>query len=374
MQIAFNLIGQTVYAHQIDPKSKSQYFCPNCGQAVYLKLSSRAKPFFCHYRQCGKGNVIQQAKINESQQHKEVKKLLTQSLCRQGYQVENEVYLSTSNQFADVYVDEDPTYILEYQQSPLASSILGLRHKAYLRQNLICYWLLDSQYLQAGPERSWPRSALAYSPSYGYYWLGLNPQQQSLQIDWQLPLLYQSHHYFLKRLTLSLTSDWSIFLPHKLQDRGEIDQASRQMRYYDAKYRIADYQKTLLKHKASKNNLPFLRHLYSENLFLDQVPAWILTENWQTLIFQEPGWQVLTCFYLQGVLPKHGHAWARQDAVTCLQSLLDRYLLNFQAQPLISADRLLDFVVELEEVLIDYGHLQIINDQAFIVAEGNRRT
>lgn len=116
-------------------KAVHQFFCPDCGSKVLLKIGEIKIPHFAHKSTalCGNGEP-------ESSLHLQGKMLLHQFFADKRISAELETYLPEIRQRADVLVERKS--VIEFQCSPIASTDVVRRSAAYSRLGLHFTWIV----------------------------------------------------------------------------------------------------------------------------------------------------------------------------------------------------------------------------------------
>ncbi|HAX73549.1 MAG TPA: competence protein CoiA [Firmicutes bacterium] len=121
---------------------KHPYTCPDCQQAVILKVGTKKRPHFAHKVKCdGVCHAL------ESETHQQVKQLFyTWALNQHAQYVNTEVRLPQINRIADVYFElNGRAYVFEIQKSLISESELKARTADYKKQNIQVFWIIIGQ-------------------------------------------------------------------------------------------------------------------------------------------------------------------------------------------------------------------------------------
>ena len=283
MYAALNDKGHLVYAEQITAEMLAlshKWYCPTCHQAVVFCQGGRKRPYFAH--QNGSCQTIQATKrvTRESKRHLAAKRLLGSWLAQQGEVVCLEQAMA-SDQIADVYLAKYHV-IIEFQHTPIAQTLLRARHQLYCQQGYQTLWLMDSQYLTEKFDSQWKRTLLMYQASRGYYWLGLDVDQQQFCWQWQLPLVYSRCAYRYQEQRVDLAAlQWRQLLDASFGILTSREQKTSDVLPFDYATCYAQY---LVQYPQ------VLQTLYQAGIQLNQVPKWCLTGRYQCLASRTSGW------------------------------------------------------------------------------------
>ncbi|WP_227936846.1 competence protein CoiA [Alkalihalobacillus deserti] len=126
-------------------RKKRQFYCPACRATVQLKLGTARLWHFAHQPHV----ACVESSENESLYHLKGKKLLYQWLKSQQVEVALECYLPIIRQRPDLLFRFNHTlYALEYQCSPIETTLLEKRTQGYNQIGIIPIWILGGNRLK----------------------------------------------------------------------------------------------------------------------------------------------------------------------------------------------------------------------------------
>lgn len=187
MKVAYNNHHQLIYLlnyHDalILKEQNQSFFCPQCQQPVYIRITKKHHPYFVHHHI--------HKHLNESQQHQLGKQLLLQWCVQNNIIAKTEVWVCQQQQRADVLLPQTK-HIFELQCSPLKPSLLLKRTKFYHRYQYQVDWLLGKRYFINKNYLTNQQHFINYHPEYGFYLIFLDSYQKKLwcyhhlrQYDW----------------------------------------------------------------------------------------------------------------------------------------------------------------------------------------------
>ncbi|WP_332689174.1 competence protein CoiA [Halalkalibacter lacteus] len=120
-------------------REKRTFYCPACKSQVQLKLGESKLWHFAHRSNAACDKLIE----NETLYHLLGKKQLFEWLTAKKIEVAMEMYLPLIRQRPDILFRYNHTiYALEFQCSPIPSSVIEERSKGYLQLGMIPLWIL----------------------------------------------------------------------------------------------------------------------------------------------------------------------------------------------------------------------------------------
>ncbi|WP_052144840.1 competence protein CoiA [Halalkalibacter okhensis] len=126
-------------------RKKRTFFCPACHSQVQLKLGTSKLWHFAH--QANNICIIQTEK--ETLYHLKGKRKLYDWLKSQKLKVGMEVYLPLIRQRPDIlFRNQNTLYALEFQCSPIESTLLKSRTEGYLQLGMVPIWILGGNRLK----------------------------------------------------------------------------------------------------------------------------------------------------------------------------------------------------------------------------------
>lgn len=196
-----------------------QFYCPDCGNIVLLKIGDIKIPHFAHKSLSNCGSSEQ-----ESLLHLQGKILLHQFFVNKEIPVEIESYLPDIRQRADIVVDRHT--VIEYQCSPIPPSDVLRRSAAYSSYGLEFIWIAGSKEnmenrIQIFRIREYQREMLL-NHNRSNYLLHLNPETK--QFQYFSNLFYISGNKWAGKLTtLPLDRQTHPFAKPKPLSKKEFD-------------------------------------------------------------------------------------------------------------------------------------------------------
>lgn len=308
MYAAMNRNKELIYAQSA--KDNQDYFCPICGQRLYLRQSIRQKKFFRHQGSCKSRSKI---KHQESQNHQLGKQLIFENMINHSYSGRLEYQLRSLDQIADVIVlDQESLSIWEFQRSKISEPLLQKRNSNYLKITPEVYWIIDDQELKK-PYSNWFKVNIHYCHQWGNYLISLDIQKACLKIYHHIPPLVSRSNFYLNYYEINPEVDWLAFLKQKKV----------------VKNKKKDYHRPIYDRRDSIMRSPsyafYLRRFYQEGITIHQLPRWIFSYAWDFLYFKEAGWIVMSWAYI-AYQKKHN-----EDYLTAhLKTSVSEGLLNLQ--------------------------------------------
>lgn len=179
MFYALNFQNQLIHA-SLASKS-DQYFCPTCYQQVRLRISKLNICYFAHI------HSVSIKDRHETNIHRTGKQLLMKWGAELGYEVQTEIYFKDIKRRADiVLVQKDRQVIMEYQCSPITTTELLKRSKAYSRIGLQYIWIVGKKYQLQGKISQQNAQFFKYHPNIGFYYIYLNVEMQRFELYYQI--------------------------------------------------------------------------------------------------------------------------------------------------------------------------------------------
>lgn len=118
------------------------YFCPDCGQPVFLKRGSIKTPHFAHITSC----TASSESPAESSVHLKGKYTLYEIAQSHFSDSEIEYYFKAFQQRTDVYIPVRH-FVLEYQCSKISHHDIALRQQNYASFGLKCLWIVHTKHM-----------------------------------------------------------------------------------------------------------------------------------------------------------------------------------------------------------------------------------
>ncbi len=309
MNIALNHQGDWISASpELDTTMPSKFICPICKQAMFLKKNKLGKAYFAHYRAC-----LSQAKqrdTNESKAHKVFKVWMMDYFQTASLSVEVEKYIPQIQQFADVSViGGQQRWILEYQQSPISSSILKRRHRQYQSQHFKDIWVGDENLLQNHTISKWMQRLMFYHRRHGYCLVTCLPNQCKMLLRPHIPLFYHRQHLKIKR---SIIAPVYLLDLNKLCDiKGteiKVSSLNHSFTHFDRieiskkkSTKIRGRERFICSLKLSPTYRKYLVVFYQKGIQMDALPDWVIDPGWVCLMYKEPTWFILGLIYQEVV-------------------------------------------------------------------------
>lgn len=354
MQIGRNQAGDWVYAYQAkDYKLKDEpVFCPICGQALLIKESKLGKLYFAHRLACQQDGPSQErfSQRQESQSHKAFKESLLDYFGRIGLQVEAEKYLPACQLYADIMVTvKGRQWIIEYQQSPIATQILSKRNQLYLGQGLKVYWLLSDRQVMGRKLGQFHKAMTYYHSSMGYFCLVWQPRSDKLRICYLSSSFYQEWDKEVRVQPCPLI--YLLNLPLLMEGQPVNKGRGRARRSgFQSKTRLDHQIRAILKTPSYQK---FLKDLYQEGISLWDLPAWTFDLYRECLLLDSPAW--LYWAYLLKMIQTSSGTITLKKLEENLKDLIKEGRLILADLPLIEADLVSLLIQDSVKILKDQG-------------------
>lgn len=297
MYAALNENNQIIYANNLnaDQKYSNSWKCPICFQEVYFKENFKGTKFFVHLTACHKdGSQIRNSPL-ESYNHHSAKKILIQAAIRKDIVIREEYPLPDINQIADVFIHDTTTNlkkVIEYQETPVRGQEILKRTQNYLSQVDECHWLInyDCTQKKRAFQQRWLQTMLHYQQGSGFYLQMLDLTTQEVVYLKSLPLIYPAHCLVYEEERVKP----EIFIYRYLEgSNGTIKR-----RVLHKPKSVKNHQQQLLSMTANPSNRKELIHLYELGIHLEQLPAWLIQENWKILCAKSNPWVILIWTFL----------------------------------------------------------------------------
>jgi competence protein CoiA len=184
MLIALNKNGEPVLLpkklsiEKMNDFKHESFYCPGCKGKVILKCGSIKIPHFAHIRDA-KCDVDSE---NESKEHLEGKLQFYSWLKLQGLHPFLEKYIPEIEQRADVYLENDRKYAIEFQCSSLSFDSLKKRTEAYREADITPIWILSSTLINQKSPHEYKISPMIWSFLQTTYLLFYSTIDQSFYI------------------------------------------------------------------------------------------------------------------------------------------------------------------------------------------------
>lgn len=320
MYAALNDQGDLVYASQA---SAGIWYCPQCKQQVLLKYSSKSKAYFSHLTACGQ--EARQLAGGESDLHKQAKATVGRAMTRLGYTVAYERPYPSTDQIADIYVEEWD-WVIEIQKSGQSAATLRERSRLYNQiASHLCWLPIDLS------DKSFCRSFQAWQYCLFNDWLGLHhwsyhPASQSLTLRYQLPIFWGPGEAFLcQRLPIST-----------LIDSSQVDPKSpfRRRVYLPSQNHKGGYRRYAIQRDPASHSC--LRALYQAGIQVANLPDWIFND-YRTRILRQPVW-----YLLARLLACQSRS---QGLAQEVQTLYAQKVIQLRDLPFVSAHQLIDLLI-----------------------------
>ncbi|WP_282920333.1 competence protein CoiA [Ignavigranum ruoffiae] len=283
MHFALDRNSQYISAERAYQESGSAFFCPRCQQTLIIKESKLGRHFFAHRWPC-QARIDQKLDINtdnETEAHRAFKKYFVNYFRQKGFQAESEHYDASIQQFADVWLTlNSQTWIIEYQKSPIPTSILAHRHQAYLSQSNTIYWIMEKK-KAVSTHSQFSKNMIHFDSTLGYFRLCWDERFQQLYIQClgQTGFIFdhiKPNLYILPAIHLCHLSS---FTRHNKIKRPEV--IKKPTRIY--------HQRKVQAILTSQAYRPYLHDLYQLGISVAQLPEWIFSAPLPIFI-DSPAW------------------------------------------------------------------------------------
>ncbi|MDO4432788.1 MAG: competence protein CoiA family protein [Aerococcaceae bacterium] len=281
MYAALTQAGEWIYAAQASTTHHT-FLCPKCHQPVKLKQSHKGTWYFAHQTACQK---IAHPKRDyaETEWHQAAKRLFYQEGRRIGIDVKCEHWFDKIQQAADIYLPQQQL-VIECQHSPISAKQLKQRTNGYRQCGVKVIWLMDANNKQT--LSTWHKTML-HSQQGNYFWRMLDVPNKKVHIFSELPLFYRKGcaHYQYDCVTVA---DWLKNQGALLEGKQKIERNAPVTKSYERQLqqirRQTIYQRSI-------------GALYEKGILLQQLPKWILTDEWQCLLLKMPCWEFFAWIY-----------------------------------------------------------------------------
>ncbi|MGM7680872.1 competence protein CoiA [Cytobacillus sp. Hm23] len=126
-------------------KRDESFYCPSCGEMMYLKLGTKRIFHFAHQTKEKCRFSIEP----ESQYHMEGKRELYEWLKKQPFSIKLEHYISNIKQRPDLIIsDNHHVYAIEFQCSTISTELFAKRTAAYKKYGIIPVWILAASFMK----------------------------------------------------------------------------------------------------------------------------------------------------------------------------------------------------------------------------------
>lgn len=145
MIIAVDQHDQMIRAEECSKQSDHCYYCPGCGEKVFLKDGPQMITHFCHYAHC----QCQHFSEGETPEHLKGKVMLYQHLKHMNHSVELEPYLTELQQRPDILLINQQC-VIEFQCSPISVETIVSRTKGYQSAGYRVMWIVGDKLAPSG--------------------------------------------------------------------------------------------------------------------------------------------------------------------------------------------------------------------------------
>ena len=284
-------------------KKETEFYCPQCGERLQLKVGSIKIPHFAHYANSNCSSLFSEG---ESEQHLIGKEQLYQFFKSLKLEVELEPYLPELKQRPDLFISlKKLRYASEYQCSPLSDKRFHERNNGYIRNGIYPIWIPITpthKIIKQGIQKmSFTHQLLQFSTSNqtNPYILTYCPTEKQF--------VYLSNWIHVNGLTfLVKVSSIPIKLQHfpfyrpKPLSSEEFSNAFYAYEFYKKKY----LKTRLLTSRKGVKDL-FLRSIYELRLTIDDLPVHlgVPIKGNENLKLSAVEWQTALFYFL------HVHDW-----------------------------------------------------------------
>lgn len=325
MFVALHEDGRFAYASEVKIHSEQSrdFYCPNCYERVFFKVSKKDKAFFSHLTECRQNK--QRAKPIESKEHLLGKEILHIELAKnKKIDIQTELYFPEINQYADIcFKTAEPTakkIIYEFQRSVIPAHDLYLRQINYERHVDEVHWLMDYQTTKSlDIHQSWSQTMLNYNQQLGFHLKRLNLKAKEIVVDYNLPILYRKGAYQYKRVRIPCQKfiewDWPIKETNELIQKSA--ESNKETHYHKQLNRIM-------------NNVTYrddVFELYQEGTLLSELPEWVFTQDWECLLTTKPTWNMFA--WVLTILRQLPNTFSTDDFVQAIRASQRLALANF---------------------------------------------
>lgn len=242
-----------------------EFYCPECGEPVLLKLGDQRIFHFAHK----KGSTCQDSYERETEAHLEGKLQLYQWLTCQKIPCILEYYDKEIGQRPDIlFRFNGRKYALEFQCSPLPETVFIKRTKTYLEHDYIPLWIVSSHHLHPTYRRTVPLSNFLYlflraSDAGQFYIPAYCPKSRKFHIVNSItPYSVKNAFVHQSNFPVASTLIQDILEPRKPSNQLNFSCWTRELENYTFKWAL----------QPGNGKNPFLQELYKRNLNLFLLP------------------------------------------------------------------------------------------------------
>ncbi|MGB7367105.1 competence protein CoiA [Carnobacterium jeotgali] len=186
MLVAVN--NENVYVNamnvQRNIKQKTEYFCPNCKELVFLKKGLIKQAHFTHFQKSDCAVFSE----GETEEHVSGKAMLYQWFIHQNIPCQLEAYLPNLKQRPDllIWLDEQTPVAIEFQCSSLSAQRMIERTNGYIENGYKVYWILGGSYHFKHKLTSFQKLFIKEHKKIGCYFLELNVDKSTLTVHFNI--------------------------------------------------------------------------------------------------------------------------------------------------------------------------------------------
>lgn len=283
-------------------REQEQFFCPDCGERVIVRVGPKTIPHFAHERH----SSCENNHGGESDYHEAGKLALYRWLQQQRIDCEVEKYIATTKQRADVFatVGKRP-YTFEFQCTKISLKQIEARHARYLKTESTPVWLLSERMLRMYTSttlhvNSFILSFLHFFKHHnGTSLYFLCPHKKRLTIVQNIMLLSQRRAIAHIRVYPLQSLQFAMLFSEKNVTNEQLTinwlRAKRHFRLARANY--------------TGKELSFRKWLYERRFFVETLPSVIyMPSHWNVVFSVSPWiWQSVCVIHLLDRLPIGAH-------------------------------------------------------------------
>lgn len=293
MLVAYNKKGELMYASSMKKENDQELFCPKCKKPVRLNIGKRKRPYFSH------SNIsVYQGKSfesNEGYYHHSTKLLIKNILTSMGWSVQEEFFIHSTQQVADLFVDIlGKQIIIEIQDTPIGPEQIMYRTQLYKKNHYVCHWIInDKKVYGTKLSLKWNKTMLQFDKDLGYYLYTFDLDRECFILYSQLPLVYNVNQTVYLRKEIPIELGLIFLITKKVSLLNQIKSSQIKMN----KRGKFNYDIRLKKIMNSKSSFQIRNKLYLKGYSLQDLPNEIILSHWDTLVFNQPMWEVLALIY-----------------------------------------------------------------------------
>lgn len=359
MLIAKNRQDDILHAGQAN--REEFYFCPGCGEKVFLKRGPYVTAHFSHYR---KDQCVSFSE-GETLEHLKGKKILYYWFKSSGLSVELEPYLKELKQRPDLLIRKgERRFAVEFQCSPMKESDFIKRTQGYISQDIEVIWILGSPFFNTKKGMTKQRKKFMRHDQATVYLLSLDVSQTALNIWHDFSSLhpqlnYKKTSYILKDITAQALAPLTL-----------TKKSSHSFTFQNIKHDHSNLTK-----KRHYSQIGFFQELYKRHENLISLPLevyvrlkddWMLGEYYPSIL-----WKLILLKYIER--RGAGSILSFHDVECIVQSMISKNEIQWLNTPLLNERIKFRPILQFIRVLEKTGCLQSIGHDEWLIYKKAKR-